>query len=79
MVPVIIDIDDLTCRSIAYSLSHLMSVVEHLEPSWTRAFLKRARFLDPDFQGDVLAVISAFLSIFLLLLLLPAFLRASFH
>lgn len=55
----IVDIDDFTCRSIAYSLSHLMSVVEHLEPSWTRAFLKRARFLDPDFQGDVLAVISA--------------------
>ncbi|KAJ2933854.1 hypothetical protein H1R20_g3236, partial [Candolleomyces eurysporus] len=44
--------------AIAYSLSHLMSVMEHLEPSWTRAFLKRARFLDPDFQGDVLAVIS---------------------
>ncbi|KAF8885154.1 hypothetical protein BD779DRAFT_1611982 [Infundibulicybe gibba] len=43
---------------IAYSLSHLMSVVEHLEPAWTRAFLKRTRFLDPDFQGDLLAVIS---------------------
>ncbi|KAJ8522296.1 hypothetical protein ONZ45_g1089 [Pleurotus djamor] len=43
---------------IAYSLSHLMSVVEHMEPAWTRAFLRRTRFLDSDFQGDVLAVIS---------------------
>lgn len=43
---------------IAYSLSHLMSVIEHMEPSWTRAFLRRTRFLDSDFQGDVLAVIS---------------------
>ncbi|KAJ7709612.1 hypothetical protein B0H17DRAFT_915317 [Mycena rosella] len=43
---------------IAYSLSHLMSVVEHMEPSWTRAFLRRTRLLDSDFQGDVLAVIS---------------------
>ncbi|KAL0959307.1 hypothetical protein HGRIS_014571 [Hohenbuehelia grisea] len=43
---------------IAYSLSHLMSVVEHMEPAWTRAFLRRTRLLDSDFQGDVLAVIS---------------------
>ncbi|KAI0917777.1 hypothetical protein AcV7_007101 [Taiwanofungus camphoratus] len=43
---------------IAYLLSHLMSVVEHLEPAWSRAFLRRTRFLDSDFQGDVLAVIS---------------------
>ncbi|KAJ7157023.1 hypothetical protein C8R43DRAFT_998138 [Mycena crocata] len=43
---------------LAYSLSHLMSVVEHMETSWTRAFLRRSRFLDSDFQGDVLAVIS---------------------
>ncbi|KAF8907756.1 hypothetical protein CPB85DRAFT_1551911 [Mucidula mucida] len=43
---------------IAYSLSHLMSVMEHMEPSWTRAFLVRTRFLDPNFQGDLLAVIS---------------------
>jgi hypothetical protein len=35
-----------------------MSVLQHLEPAWTRAFLRRTRFLDPDFQGDVLAVIS---------------------
>ena len=35
-----------------------MSVVEHLEPAWSRAFLLRTRFLDADFQGDVLAVIS---------------------
>ncbi|EJF58526.1 hypothetical protein DICSQDRAFT_66814 [Dichomitus squalens LYAD-421 SS1] len=39
-------------------LSHLMSVLEHLEPAWSRAFLLRTRFLDADFQGDVLAVIS---------------------
>ncbi|KAI0318290.1 hypothetical protein OF83DRAFT_1057097 [Amylostereum chailletii] len=39
-------------------LSHLLSVTEHLEPSWSRAFLRRTRFLDADFQGDVLAVIS---------------------
>ncbi|KAL4245332.1 hypothetical protein ABKN59_008325 [Abortiporus biennis] len=43
---------------IAFLLSHLMSVVEHLEPAWTRAFLRRTRFLDADFQGDILAVIS---------------------
>ncbi len=35
-----------------------MSVIEHLEPAWTRALLKRTRFVDPDFQGDTLAVIS---------------------
>jgi hypothetical protein len=35
-----------------------MSVLQHLDPAWTRAFLRRTRFLDPDFQGDVLAVIS---------------------
>jgi len=43
---------------IAYLLSHLLSVVEHLEPAWSRAFLRRSRFLDADFQGEVLAVIS---------------------
>jgi len=43
---------------IAFSLSHLMSVIEHLEPAWTRALLKRTRFLDPDFQGDILAIIT---------------------
>ncbi|PCH32963.1 hypothetical protein WOLCODRAFT_141429 [Wolfiporia cocos MD-104 SS10] len=43
---------------IAFHLSHLMSVVEKLEPAWSRAFLRRTRFLDADFQGDVLAVIS---------------------
>ena len=41
----------------AYALSHLFSVVENLEPSWSRALLRRNRFLDSDFQGDVLAVI----------------------
>ncbi|EGN97169.1 hypothetical protein SERLA73DRAFT_183808 [Serpula lacrymans var. lacrymans S7.3] len=43
---------------VAYLLSHLMSVVEHLEPAWSHAFLRRTRLLDSDFQGDVLAVIS---------------------
>jgi len=43
---------------IAYLLSHLRSVEEHLEPAWAKAFLRRTRFLDTDFQGDVLAVIS---------------------
>ncbi|KAH9933951.1 uncharacterized protein BXZ73DRAFT_45967 [Epithele typhae] len=43
---------------IAYLLSHLMSVIEHLHPAWSRAFLRRTRFTDADFQGDVLAVIS---------------------
>ncbi|KIY44983.1 hypothetical protein FISHEDRAFT_50366 [Fistulina hepatica ATCC 64428] len=43
---------------IAYSLSHLLSTIKHMEAAWTRAFLRRTRFLDPDFQGDVLAVLS---------------------
>ncbi|TFY76526.1 hypothetical protein EWM64_g7486 [Hericium alpestre] len=43
---------------LGYLLSHLTSVVERLEPAWSRAFLRRTRFLDSDFQGDVLAVIS---------------------
>lgn len=47
-------------RQIAYLLSHLMSVVQSLEPAWNRAFLRRTRFLDADFQGDVLAVISQY-------------------
>ncbi|KAL0071092.1 hypothetical protein AAF712_001650 [Marasmius tenuissimus] len=45
-------------RQLTYTLSHLLSVIEHLEPSWTRAFLSRTRFSDPNFQGDILAVIS---------------------
>jgi hypothetical protein len=45
-------------RQMAYALSHLMCVIEHLEPTWTRALLRRVRFTDPDFQGDMLAVIS---------------------
>ena len=51
----------LRSSEIAYLLSHLMSVVERLEPAWRRAFLRRTRFMDADFQGDVLAVISTFL------------------
>ncbi|PFH45992.1 hypothetical protein AMATHDRAFT_70774 [Amanita thiersii Skay4041] len=43
---------------VTYALSHLMSIMEHLEPAWTRAFLRRTRFNDSDFQGDVLAVIT---------------------
>ncbi|EIN13098.1 hypothetical protein PUNSTDRAFT_139763 [Punctularia strigosozonata HHB-11173 SS5] len=47
-----------TQLQIAYLLSNLMSVVEQLDGPWTYAFLQRTRFLDSDFQGDVLAVIS---------------------
>ena len=47
--------------AISYALSNLISVLEHLEPSWARAFLRRTRFIDPDFQGDVLAVICTFI------------------
>ncbi|KAF9261178.1 hypothetical protein L218DRAFT_981064 [Marasmius fiardii PR-910] len=43
---------------LTYSLSNLLSIIEHLEPTWTRAFLVRTRLFDPDFQGDMLAVIS---------------------
>ncbi|KAF9457122.1 hypothetical protein BDZ94DRAFT_1203283 [Collybia nuda] len=43
---------------ITHALNHLMSVVKHLEPAWARALLRRTRFLDTDFQGDILAVIS---------------------
>ncbi|KAL1753824.1 hypothetical protein FB107DRAFT_264038 [Schizophyllum commune] len=43
---------------LAYSLSHLMSVIKHMDPAWTRAFLRRTRLVDSDFQGDLLAVIS---------------------
>jgi len=42
----------------AFLLSHLLSVVQQLEPAWSRAFLRRTRLLDSDFQGDVLAVIT---------------------
>jgi hypothetical protein len=35
-----------------------MSAVEQLQPAWADAFLRRTRFLDSDFQGDVLAVLS---------------------
>lgn len=41
-------------------LSHLTSVLEHMEPAWAHAFLKRTRLSDADFQGDVLAVMSTF-------------------
>lgn len=51
------------CSQAAFLLSHLMSVVEHLEPAWSRAFLRRTRLLDSDFQGDVLAVISRWFSL----------------
>ena len=62
--------------TISYSLSNLISVLEHLEPSWARAFLRRTRFMDPDFQGDVLAVICTFifLSVFFLRILKKSFL-----
>lgn len=47
-----------TQLQLSYLLSDLLSVVSQLDPAWARAFLKRSRLLDPDFQGDVLAVIS---------------------
>lgn len=47
-----------TQLQLSYLLSDLLSVVSQLDPAWARAFLKRTRLLDPDFQGDVLAVIS---------------------
>ncbi|KAG6818618.1 hypothetical protein H0H93_003419 [Arthromyces matolae] len=43
---------------IAYSLSHLMSVFKHLDPAWARALLRRTRLDDPEFQGDVLSVMT---------------------
>jgi len=42
---------------IAYLLSHLRVVTEHLDVEWSKAFLRRTRFLESDFQGDVLAVL----------------------
>ena len=35
-----------------------MSIIKHLDPSWSKAFLRRTRFDDANFQGDILAVIS---------------------
>lgn len=49
---------DKMARQLSYSLSHLMSVIEQMDIVWTRAFLMRTRFLDPNFQGDLLAVVS---------------------
>ena len=43
---------------LAYLLTHFMSVVDHLEQPWSQAFLQRTRFVDSEFLGDVLAVIS---------------------
>ncbi|KAF8067019.1 hypothetical protein FPV67DRAFT_1769133 [Lyophyllum atratum] len=43
---------------LTYSLSHLMAVYHYLEPAWARALLRRTKFLDTDFQGDILAVIT---------------------
>lgn len=46
----------------AYLLSHLRSVEEHLEPQWARAFLRRTRFMEPEFQGDILSVFCKLIS-----------------
>lgn len=58
-----------------------MSVIEHLDPAWTRALLKRTRFIDSDFQGDTLAVISEkhcpFYKSFLLIVSQPAMIASS--
>ncbi|KAF8629340.1 hypothetical protein AX15_003501 [Amanita polypyramis BW_CC] len=43
---------------IAFALSSLLSIIERLESAWSRAFLRRTRFNDMDFQGDILAVIT---------------------
>ncbi|KAF8510808.1 hypothetical protein BU17DRAFT_55138 [Hysterangium stoloniferum] len=43
---------------LAYHLTHFLSVVDHLEPKWTKAFLLRTRFVDSAFLGDVLAIIT---------------------
>lgn len=40
-------------------LSHLTSVLEHMEPAWAHAFLKWTWLSDMDFQSDILAVVSA--------------------
>lgn len=37
-----------------------MAVVSQLEPAWSRAFMRRCRFLDSEFQGELLAVISEY-------------------
>ncbi|KAF9000148.1 hypothetical protein BDQ17DRAFT_1360173, partial [Cyathus striatus] len=44
---------------LVYSLSNLMLIMEYLKPTWTRAFLRRTRFMDSDFQGIDVAVISS--------------------
>lgn len=43
---------------LTYSLSHMMAVYTYLEPAWARALLRRTKFLDTDFQGDILAVMT---------------------
>ncbi|KAF8344985.1 hypothetical protein F5887DRAFT_968850 [Amanita rubescens] len=43
---------------VAFAISHLVSIVQNLDPSWSRAFLRRTRFNDANFQGDILAVIT---------------------
>jgi hypothetical protein len=70
--------------AISYALSNLISVLQHLEPSWARAFLSRTRFMDPDFQGDILAVICTFIfvsvfskSTYLIFILVPGMITSS--
>ena len=64
--------------SISYALSNLLSVLEQLEPSWALAFLRRTRFMDPDFQGDVLAVMCTFKSPYLFIYLFDNFFCTSY-
>lgn len=33
-----------------------MSVVEQLDPVWSKAFLRRTRLLEADFIGDILGL-----------------------
>jgi len=43
---------------LAHYLTHFLLVVDRLEPRWTSVFLRRTRFVDSAFLGDVLAVIT---------------------
>lgn len=60
VIPLLMDLRS----QISNLLSHLTSVLEHMEPAWALAFLKRTRLSDANFQGDVLAVMSTW-SLFL--------------
>jgi hypothetical protein len=62
---------------LASLLSHFMSIVGQLEPNWTRALFTRMKLLDPDFQGEVLAVMSeymmAYFDLYILIIMILSF------